>query len=177
MKQALYRINIRVLTPFNIATGENIGDFVSKSTIKYKGKPYIPASTIKGKIRDNFFMINHLNHREEDCSCPMCKIFGSAGYSPSRIYVDDFVTEEDSLTLIRYGNAIDRYRKIAKDKALFNEEVSANRLFKGTIKIYFDEETINYKEKLEMAIRMIESIGNSSSRGQGHVEIDLQEVS
>jgi len=176
MTQVLYKVNIRIITPFNIATGEIIDGFIDKSTVKYKGKPYIPASTIKGKIKNNFYMISDLNHQEEGCVCPMCKIFGEPGYSPSKIYIDDFVTEEEPLTLIRFGNAIDRYTKTAKDKALFTEELSGNSLFKGTIKVYFDDDTINYKEKLEMAIKMIDSIGNGKSRGRGHIEVEIEEV-
>lgn len=176
MKPVLYNVSIRIITPFNIATGENIDDFVNKSTVKYKGKPYIPASTIKGKIRNNFYMITDLNHLEESCVCPMCKIFGKPGYSPSKIYIDDFITEEESAMVIRFGNAIDRYRKTAKDNALFTEELSGNTLFKGVIKVYFDDDTINYKENLEIAIKMINSIGNGRSRGHGHVEIDLEEA-
>jgi len=176
VKPVTYEVSIKIITPFNIATGESIDSFLDKSTVKYKGKAYIPGSTIKGKIRNNFYMINDLEHNEENCNCPMCKIFGKPGYSPSKIYIDDFKTEEDSLTIVRFGNAIDRYRRTARDGALFTEELSANSLFKGFIKIYFDDSTIAYKEKLEMAIKMIDSIGNGRSRGHGHVEIDLKEV-
>jgi len=176
MKTITYKVSIKIITPFNIATGESTDGFLNKSTVRYKGKPYIPGSTIKGKIRNNFHMINDLEHNEENCNCPMCKIFGKPGYSPSKIYIDDFKTEEDSLTIVRFGNAIDRYRRTARDGALFTEELSANSLFKGFIKIYFDDSTIAYKEKLEMAIKMIDSIGNGRSRGHGHVEIDLKEV-
>jgi len=176
MSLITYKVDIKLITPFNISTGENVGNYVDKSTVKYKGKPYIPASTIKGKIRSNFYMISDLDHNEYNCSCPMCNIFGKPGYSPSKIYVDDFVTDEEPFTVIRFGNAIDRYRKIAKDKALFTEELSANSLFKGEIKVNFDQETIKYKEKLEMAIKMIDSIGNGKSRGHGHAEIYIEEV-
>lgn len=176
MKPVTYKVSIKIITPFNIATGESVDGFLNKSTVKYKGKPYIPGSTIKGKIKSNFYMINDLKHREENCNCPMCSIFGKPGYSPSKIYIDDFITEEEPLTLIRFGNAIDRYRRTAKDNALFTEELSNNSLFKGIIKVYFDDNTIAYKDKLEMAIKMIDSIGNGRSRGHGHVEIDLKEV-
>lgn len=177
MNQVIYQVNIKVLTPFNISTGEKKSDYVDKSTIKHKGKPYIPASTIKGKIRSNFYMVNDLDHNEKYCVCPMCKIFGKPGFSPSKIYIDDFVTEEEPLTLIRFGNAVDRYRKTAKEKALFAEELSGNRVFKGKIKVYFDDDTINYKDNLEMAIKMIDSVGNGRSKGHGHVEISIEEVS
>lgn len=176
MEPVVYKVNIKVITPFNIATGENTQDFVHKNTVKYQGKPYIPASTVKGKIRNNFYMINEFNHTENNCNCCMCRIFGKPGYSPSKIYIDDFVTEEEPQTFIRFGNAIDRYRKTARDNALFTEELSGNSLFKGIIKVYFDDDTVAYKEKLEMAIKMIDSIGNGRSRGHGHVEIDLEEV-
>lgn len=177
MSLITYKVCIKLITPFNISTGESLGNYIDKSTVKYKGKPYIPASTIKGKIRSNFYMINELDHNEDNCSCPMCSIFGKPGFSPSNIYVDDFITtDKEPFTVIRFGNAIDRYRKIAKDKALFAEELSANSLFKGEIKVTFDHETIKYKDKLEMAIKMIDSIGNGKSRGHGHVEIHIEEV-
>lgn len=177
MSQVIYQVRIRMLTPFNISTGERLSDYVNKSTIKYKGKPYIPASTIKGKIRNNFYAICDLNHKGENCGCPMCRIFGRPGFGPSRIYIEDFVTDEEPSTLIRYGVAIDRYRKTAKENVLFAEELSGNRVFRGKIKVYFDEHTINYKDKLEMAIKMIDSVGNGRSKGHGHAEITLEEVS
>lgn len=176
MNTVKYKIKINVLTPFNIASGENKGGLIDKYTIRHNNKPYIPASTIKGKLRDNFIKLTNANHFDKDCNCISCKLFGKQGYSPSKIYIDDFYTEESPKITIKYGNAIDRYRKVAKDSALYSEEIVSNKVFLGEVTVYFKEDTIKYKQDLELAFKMIDFIGNGKSRGHGYVEIEIEEV-
>nr|PZN09514.1 MAG: hypothetical protein DIU64_08695 [Caldicoprobacter oshimai] len=176
-----YDVKIEVMTPFNIASGEDSDGFVDKKTVLFKGQPYIPGSTIKGKIRSNFCKIASIEHVDGICDCPACNIFGGQGFKPSRIYVNDFTLEkceakERKNLLIRFGNAMDRYKKTAKEDALFVTEVARPALFTGQITVYFDENTLNYKEDLELAIRMIDSVGNGRSRGYGRVKVYLEEV-
>lgn len=171
-----YNIKIKVITPFNISAGEYNSGFINKYTVKYRGKPYIPASTIKGKIKNNFYMIANLEHTDKDCNCPMCKIFGKEGYYPSRVFIDDFHTEEKGEIRIKFGNSIDRYRRTNKENALYSEEVVSNKVFTGEMLVYFDKDTIKYKEQLEIAVKMIDAVGNGKSRGSGHVEVEIQEV-
>jgi CRISPR-associated protein Csm3 len=176
MQVIKYKAAVNVLSPFNISSGQDQDGFIDKRTVLYNDKVYIPGSTIKGKIRNNFYKIVDLNHMENDCDCVMCTIFGGSGYNPSRMYVDDFMPVEDNNISIRFGNAIDRYRKIAKDGALFAQEVVNNSEFIGQITVYFDEKTMKYKESIELAINMIDSIGNGRSRGYGRVKVCLEEV-
>jgi len=174
-----YSVKIEVKTPFNIASGEADG-YIHKRTVRFKGKPYIPGSTIKGKVRSNFYKLVLPEHKEGPCECPLCSIFGGQGYNPSRIYIDDLIMEESSENrepaFIRISSAIDRYKRTAKHEALFITEVVKPAVFIGTIKVYFDEETLKYKQDLELAIKMIDSVGSGGSRGYGRVKVYLEEV-
>ncbi|NLV99780.1 MAG: hypothetical protein GX041_01120 [Clostridiales bacterium] len=174
-----YKVNIKVITPFNIASGEDIGGVADKSVVLFNGQPYIPGSTIKGKMRRNFRKIADINHTGGNCKCPLCSIFGAEGYKPSRIYVDNFlpITDHGDVgTIIRFGNAIDRYKHTAKDNALFATEVVKPSVFTGQITVYFDKNTIGYKEEIELSIKMIDSVGGDRSRGLGRVKVELEEV-
>ncbi|MBM7582854.1 CRISPR/Cas system CSM-associated protein Csm3 (group 7 of RAMP superfamily) [Caldicoprobacter guelmensis] len=181
-----YNVSIEVQTPFNIASGEADG-YIHKRTVRFRGKPYIPGSTIKGKVRSNFYKLTLPNHVDGICDCSACNIFGGQGYKPSRVYVDDFVLndmpndkgksqEKKEFVFIRVGNAIDRYKRTAKHEALFITEAVRPAVFTGTITVYFDEDTLKYKQDLELAIKMIDSVGNGRSRGYGRVKVYLEEV-
>jgi CRISPR-associated protein Csm3 len=171
-----YKVTIKIKSPFNIASSME-DKYINKLTLIYNEKPIIPASTIKGKIRSNFYKITELNHKEDEmCTCPMCKIFGQGGFSPSKLIVDNFKTFEEKNTRIKFSNSIDRFRKVSKDNALFSEELVCNKIFTGKLYVYFDEDTIKYKENFEMALKMIDNIGNSKSRGHGYVETSYEEV-
>lgn len=184
MQLIKYNVKIDMLSPFNISSGEDQDGYIDRSTVTYRGCPYIPGSTIKGKIRSNFYKISDIDHVESNCRCPMCLIFGGEGYSPSKIYIDDFRLDEDSNGelshsrdfSIKYGNAINRYTKTAKDNALFVQEVANKAKFVGQVSIYFDSETIKYKDNLELAMNMIDSIGGGRSRGYGRAKVYLEEV-
>lgn len=176
MKSVKYNIKVNILSPFNISSGEDGGGFIDKYTVKINNKPYIPATTIKGLIKHSFYKISDFKHDAKNCSCPVCRLFGKEGYYPSKIYIDDLKTNEEKRTRIKFGNAIDRYRKTAKDNALYSKEIVCNRQFNGQATVYFDEETIKYKEQFELAVKMIDAIGNGSSRGHGHVVVNIEEV-
>lgn len=180
MEVVKYKVTINLLAPFNISSGQEKRG-VHKRTVLYNDKPYIPGSTIKGKIRWNFSRITDLNHTEGNCNCAMCTIFGGQGYKPSKIYVDDFLPVEgegsDNKNLaIRYGIAMNRYTKATKENALYMQEVATANKFCGEITVYYDQDTIKYKRNIEMAIKMVDSIGNGRSRGYGRAEIQWEEV-
>lgn len=176
MKLIKYDVKIDILSPFNISSGQEQDYFIDKETVIYNDKPYIPGSTIKGKIRSNFCRILDIKHIDGKCECPMCSIFGGQGYAPSRIYVDNFIPVKDNGMSIRFGNAIDRYKKTTKDNALFAQQVVNNTQFIGQISVYFDNNTIKYKDSIELSIRMIDSVGGGRSRGYGRAKVYLEEV-
>jgi len=176
-----YKVTVTLLSPFIISSGQDKNGPVQKGPILYNNKPYIPGSTIKGKIRDNFCKITALHHADNNCDCAMCTLFGGKGYKPSKIYVDDFFPVEDNIPdaknlSIRYGIAINRYSKTNRDNHLYSQEVVNGGKFSGIITVYFDNETLKYKRNIEMAIKMVDNIGGGRSKGFGRAEVQWEEA-
>lgn len=167
----ILKVIIETKTPFNIGSGNQKDGFIKKYTNKgIDGRPYIPGSSIKGKIRDN---LRYIIDSEEDLN----ELFGEGNnIRNSRVIVDNFYSEDNSDVNIeiRYGNAIDRYRRVAKDMALFNEEAVSGK-FVGEIEL-LDEIAEMEIDNIILGIKMIESIGGSKSRGMGQVSITVEEV-
>ena len=167
MNSYIYKVKIQTETPFNISTGVKGDGFIKSPSVKdVSNKPYIPGSTLKGEMRANFRKI----FGEELAS----KLFGDKN-NPSRVIVDNFYLEDDNFqSNIRYGNAIDRYKHVAKDKALYSKEVITGT-FVGEIKATINENEIS-KDDVYLAIKMITAIGGSKSRGLGRVKLEVVEV-
>lgn len=159
----IHKIIVETVTPFNISTGNKSNGFIKNLTIKdSEGKPYIPGSTIKGLIRDNYRSI--CNNSDE--------IFGKEGYNPSKVIVEDLkLKSSDSNTSVRFGNAIDRYRGVSKENALYSKEV-ATGIFEGYIHILEESDEIN--DDIELAIKMISALGSGKSTGFGKVTIIVE---
>lgn len=168
MVSYIYKVIITTETPFNISTGVKNNSFIKDMSVRdMNGKPYIPGSTIKGEMRANF---NKLNGEEKTK-----ELFGDKFNKASKVIVDNFYAHEDRYeTSIRYGNAIDRFRRVAKEKALFSKEVVSGT-FIGEIEVLFDEKEID-KDDIYLAIKMITAIGGSKSSGLGRINIDIEEV-
>ena len=169
MEKLKYKVTIKTETPFNINSGLQDDGFIDQITVRdINGNPYIPGSTIKGKIRDNFAMLHGEIKTKE--------LFGYEDtYSPSKIFVDNFYLINNNYSLAtRFGNRINRYRCVAADSALFSKEV-INGTFIGEIEIKY-QESFTLKEEIVLAIKMITSIGGGNSRGLGKVNIELEEV-
>lgn len=167
MNTILYKVTITTETPFNISTGVKDNGFIKDYSVKDSyGNPYIPGSTIKGQIRHNYMMING----EERAKV----IFGDGGFNPSRIIVDNFyLKDRTSLSYVRYGNAMDRFRHTTKDGALYSKEV-VEGTFEGEIEVEIDNEL--EKDNIFLAIKMIKAIGGGKSTGLGKITIEIEEV-
>lgn len=167
MSIVTYKVIIKTKSPFNISTGVKSDDFIKNKTVKdNKGNPYIPGSTIKGEIRKNYRMI----YGEEKAK----DIFGESGYKPSKVIVDNFyLKSNNSVNDFRFRNAINRYSKVAKDGALFSNEVVYGE-FEGEIEV--NCRSIEVKDEIFLAIKMINSIGGSKSIGMGRVTVEVEEV-
>ena len=161
----IYKVIIESLTPLNIGSGNKSSGLVKSMTIKDSfGKPFIPASTIKGLIKKNY---RYLNDNYEE-------VFGKGGYSPSNIIVDDFklCTEKNEYyNNVRFGNAIDRFRKVSKDKALYSREVVSGK-FEGYVTLINLSNTI--EDEIKVAIKMIKEIGSGKSIGYGKVKVTIE---
>ena len=116
------KLTIKFHSPFTIGSGFDIAGFVDSSTIKDGNNLiYIPASSIKGKIRSEFKKIiegsnagsvcnSIISNKTEICkhdinnSCVICRIFGSEMYEGSLIFEDAVMDTESREVLCRTEN-------------------------------------------------------------------------
>ena len=175
MQEVIFDVEIKTLSPINIGSGAQ--DKNSRVGFTVRGKKcesYIPGTTIKGNLKYYFNQLIEDEHQEGiECKCSMCELFGKPGFSPSKIFVDDFKLMDTESQEIRSCNRIDRRRRVCVEGALFSKEVVYGT-YKGLITAYVEDEKM--KERLKAAIQLIQQIGSGKSRGLGSVKVDYKEV-
>lgn len=171
-----YNVVFKLKSPLHIGSGKGEADF--EEMLKHDKTPFIPGSTIKGKLKENFIKLTGercCSNGGKYCGCPVCTIFGNAGYQPARIFVEDFkLKDENYSTSIRPRVSIDRYLRTAVDGGLSGTEVVENGVFEGTIKVFLCGEYLKYERELVLAMKMIDSIGGGKSRGFGFVDVEVK---
>jgi CRISPR/Cas system CSM-associated protein Csm3 (group 7 of RAMP superfamily) len=198
------KLELRITTALLIAGGEMASMLgIDKSTVRDKrGNLLIPASTIKGRLRDECQRILlGLNAAQPVCEppraekmcpqpfingdsdveyCPICRIFGSP-WRPSTLYFSDLIfpksrfVEEIRNTSTKIGVSIDRCTRTAKDKTLYYLETSPQ----GYDSVFGRRMTIEGRigDEAEAAllyagIQSLLNIGGSKSVGLGWIEGD-----
>ncbi|MEM3362413.1 MAG: type III-A CRISPR-associated RAMP protein Csm3 [Candidatus Anstonellaceae archaeon] len=158
---------------------------VDKEPINIEGKPYIPGSSLKGKMRAV------LSYKYGEQNEEINHLFGSSeektGYVASRVIVRDcFLSEEwknkpiSELYEIKMENTIDkktgktkggglRTFKRVKPGVCFDFEIIINGLNDGKLTIEKAEELV--KESFELIENSY--LGGSGSRGYGKVKIEI----
>ncbi len=169
------------------------------------GEPYIPGSSIKGKLRSLFEIYKHARepkkykfekklkgekvkiHACEDKSydeileCEVCRLFGTSGKDnfPSRLLFRDAfpVNWREEFLELKYEAAIDRITSAANPRPM--ERVAPGAEFE--FEVVYRLEDDNYKQDLKnlaTALRLLEDdyLGGSGSRGYGKVEIFIDRV-
>ncbi len=166
-------------------------------------EPYIPGSSLKGKLRSTLELIYGLSREGEPCkcgqaNCPVCKIFGAhmkpdSECAPTRIIVRDAPLTSDSRAryheLLRGGkepietkteNIIDRKQGTARHPRT-GERVAPGMRFDGQIilHIYEGDDDARMVGTIKQALKAVEEfsgIGASVSRGYGKVRFhNIQE--
>lgn len=195
-----------------LITGLHIGD--SKESVDIGGvdspvvrrkdnnQPYIPGSSLKGKMRSLLDISHNQSDTTRNPNHPIGKFFGaisntSNGGVPSRLIVRDASMTEKSIQLfgeseftdmpfteVKFENTIDRIRGIAQHPRQF-ERVPAGASFDVEFVINIVGETQeeadkNEKEFLSLfraGIKLLEDdyLGGSGSRGYGQVKFSLNE--
>ncbi|HHW68117.1 RAMP superfamily CRISPR-associated protein [Defluviitalea raffinosedens] len=176
MIKKVYQVRVNMKTQFHISSGVMESGFIKNYIVKKNHTAYIPASTIKGKVRNNFKMLLGTKMEEQEVERIVSLIFGGEGYQPAKIYFEDLMPEKQTDVSIRYGVAIDRYKRVFKDQALYNYEVAETGEYSGKVLIYFDDISIQYEEDLKMAFLMVNAIGKGRSRGLGHCKTSIEEA-
>lgn len=175
MNEVKFEVRVETLSPLNIGSGTQKKSNTMATTIRSIGnKTMIPGSTIKGKLKYNFLQLKGEAHIESgDCECSVCRLFGKPGFSPSKVFVEDFKLVGEEVTEVRSSNRIDRHRKVCSDGALFTKEVVYG-VYIGYVTAYVANEEI--KKAIEAALCLIRNIGSGKSSGMGHVKTAVKEV-
>lgn len=159
------------------------------------GIPYIPASSIKGKMRCNMEQIKGLTDvcKCGSDSCMICTLFGSFSKTakPGRLIISDLLINQEflktfiesgrslrDLTEIKTETAIDRNTSKAANGALRNfERIVPGVVFdvKFTLKIYDTDNEKAMIKSLQEAVKGLNAlgIGAKTASGSGQVDINI----
>lgn len=197
-KKILYRGTLTLKTGLHIGgtnTALNIGGpdkFVVRNPIT--NVPYIPGSSIKGKMRSLIEIYNGCTNNGKPSNDPTSvsgKLFGVAGDAensrPSRLIVRDaemdtndtnFTHTDLPFTETKTEVSIDRITAKANPRTF--ERVPAGAIFKlnMVLNIFENENEAELRKTLGQAIDLLHDdyLGGHGSRGYGQVEISLEEV-
>lgn len=173
---------------------------IDSPVIKHpNGEPYIPGSSLKGKMRSLTEWIEQkvsLSGGVHTCSqkdCPVCRIFGTTGenwlFGPTRLVVRDAFLNEMwkreilerglSLTEEKIENWINRLEGKAGQGGLRNiERVPAGATF--DLEMSYKIMDINGDEEIDrgffskvlkaLSLVQMDALGGSGSRGYGRIE-------
>lgn len=171
---------------------------IDKVPIQHKGEPYIPGSSLKGKLR-SLLEIKYKDDQDFDSagfcknpSHPIGKLFGTPGGSISRIIVRDaFLNEECRREVLRGTDDTERFYEVKTETAIDRNKGTAKRRSLRTIKrtipgLKFDFEILlfveNEKEEKELTRYLEEAfsllnqsyLGSSGTRGYGQVKFEVK---
>lgn len=163
-------LEIEFKSPFHIGSGFNKGKLVdSLVLVDQDGFPYLPASSLKGRLRANLLsLVNtleaELDYLNEVCvseqkdkkicknidptdNCLICRLFGSA-FTPGSLFFSDFkLANSEVLEFIAAAGGIKNFTKHLKTIRSANR---IDRRLKNTVpKALFDYEVTNHKYKYQ----------------------------
>ena len=196
IKKIVYTGVIKLKTGLHIGgtnAALNIGGpdkFVVRNPIN--NIPYIPGSSLKGKMRsllelqDGNFSVSHNGSAgpSNDLQCVSAKLFGVAGNDikrPSRVIVRDATldieSQDFSRTDLPYAEsktevAIDRLTAKANPRTFERIPAGAEFKFEIILNIFDDGEEDELKAALIRAMKLLQDdyLGGNGSRGYGQIE-------
>lgn len=182
-----------------------IGGADKQPIMDLEGIPYIPGSSLKGKIRSllewyykkveksGIHTCKDANSAKE---CPICRVFGVPGsdnleIGPTRlIFRDAYPTKETIERLNRYGsleikteNVIDRITSKSSNLRTFervpkNSEFEMEMVF-GVYRLENEDNVrdVDFLETVFIGLKLLENsaLGSSGSRGYGKIRFDGME--
>lgn len=184
---------LRLKSGLHIGSGEkgHYGEPVSVVKSLTSQLPYIPGSSLKGKIRSLLEITYGKISNGNPCgcgSCQICLLFGSSKAEktkqPSRLLFRDCFLTEDSKNLLdkvdlekKAGVRIDRKTGKAAEKALYTLERIPEGMefdFEVSIRVFENDDIEAIKKWLQMGIYLLEqdALGGGGTRGSGFIEFD-----
>lgn len=199
-KRLILTGTIEAVTPLHIGSGKpqvEIGEVDMPVLTDPNGQPYIPGSSLKGRVRaeaeriarekgievcsppDVKNMCGSLKSNVDDfCIC--CKIFGTAGNISvaSKVkFRDAYPTERLETLLERTGIAIDREKGTVSRGALYTIQ-AAPAGTKFAFEVVAENLADDELRLLLAALKSVEdsALGGSSTRGFGKVKFNIEKV-
>lgn len=202
LKVRTIRGHIRVITGLHIgASTENIeigglDNPIIKDPLPDSNAPYIPGSSLKGKLRSLLEMkegrfVNEGRQKGNPCNCgqkdcPVCPVFGTSAadrpedLGPTRIVVrDSHLSEEwgdrfkkgDLPMEVKYENAINRITGVANPRPLERVPAGVDFDFNIAFKV-FENDPDEYFTTVLKSMRLLEldALGGAGSRGCGQIK-------
>jgi CRISPR/Cas system CSM-associated protein Csm3 (group 7 of RAMP superfamily) len=175
-----YRINVTLLSAMHINAGADKSGL--RLTAKSDGKPYIPATLFKGRVRWEFSALSEALGENSESVTEY--FFGSGGFCRSHTIFDNLYPVRECKTELRTNVSIDRYTRKAAEGALVTTEVVAQcgengepTVFSGEMTVYFtDESMLRYEPALKKAVELVCTVGLGKSRGLGFVRTEIAEI-
>lgn len=202
-KRLIFNGTLEAVTPLHIGSGKpevEIGGVEMPVLTDQKEQPYIPGSSLKGRVRAEAEriarkegmnvckppevrnMCGSIKSKVDDfCIC--CKIFGTAGERggisvASKVrFRDMFPLEKVEVLLERTSTAIDREKGSVSKKALYTiQAVPAGTKF--NLEIVAENLADDELKLLLAALKSVEdsALGGSSTRGFGKVRFNIESV-
>ncbi len=196
-KRVFLRVEIVFESGMHIGTGFGVAKLLDERTMQGPNKhtgvrvpiPYIPGSSIKGRLRAKAEELSHALFSSDDRQAYLVDLFGTnlfeRGCQPGRLmFADAQLNQADATTLPylalerRPHVALSRKRRCAKENMLMTIEVASPGLFmETTIEGWLPYE---YAERevalLVLAIRATTHIGGHKGRGLGAVQMTPTEI-
>jgi len=193
-------VTVVLKSPLHIGALAPAGTAAVRGMVKTQdGWPYIPASTLKGRLRHTVERLARglgyfvCDTHQDMCksvqdACPVCLIFGSP-WLEGKLYFADLLLSgppeilqplkerhgsEWPSTVLRHGVGISRSRKVAADNLLYTTELFQPGIpwvFKGTL---CGAITMCNAAWVVAGLRAMQCIGGDSTRGLGWIDIQTQ---
>ena len=192
MQKRCYKITVTLRSPLHINGGTDADG--TRIPVMISGNPYIPATAMKGVIRENFSSYLKIIGEEScagkesadtPCRCPCCVLFGKAGFQPSRVFLDHLTAEQNSepILSLRTNVAIDRKLQTGKNGMLVGTKVVEPQdrqgrqvHFCGEMTVWYagdEKETLKTESLLMESVKSVIEIGSGKSRGFGLVKTEV----
>ncbi len=199
-RRIIFSGTIEAVTPLHIGSGKqevDIGGADMPVLTDPNGQPYIPGSSLKGRVRAEAERIareegltvckppdvkNMCGSRKDNTKdfCICCRIFGTAGNISiaSKVkFRDAYPTEKIGTLLERTCIAIDREKGTVSEHALYTiQAVPAGTKF--SLEIVAENLADDELKLLLAALKSVEdsALGGSSTRGFGKVKFNIENV-